>query len=207
MSVRWYEIPADTVALMAERHSNGDSFSKIGHDVGIDRRVVARAVREFETNQSAWTTIRSGALAEVFREHTNDMRDAANMLLEVTASLSFANTLSSGDTDIESEVINKLTKVFMPNTRLPNTGANEAARVAQQRLAEHRAKAALQGLQEHVPALQAKLEHWNERAHHHTTEETRHHLDAIYGVLVEMLGTPWLETALVTGRCRYCPVP
>lgn len=172
MSQRWYEIPEETVALMAERCDQGDSFSKIGRDLGIDRRAVSKAVQQFRDRQSGRATIRPGASAQLFHEHLDDMRKAGRVLLELTASPSLRDNLLPSEIDIKARLAARVPVEFARRGGKPTmeprpshmTPAEEAEFELRQRvelrLAQRKRDAAIEGLKEHVPSLQGKIEEW-----------------------------------------------
>lgn len=171
MTQRWYEIPEETVALMAERSAQGDSFSKIGEELGIDRRVVAKAVRQFNDTRAGRANIRSDALAEVWREHLNDMETAAVVFVRLTASPSLRGSLLPADRDIESALPGELTeelsgeKAILWGMEETEEGRKtDLENRVERRLAERRARAAFDGLKEHIPALEDKIKEWQQSA-------------------------------------------
>ena len=176
MRKRWYEIPEETVALMAERCDQGDSFSKIGRDLGIDRRAVAKAVQQFKDRQSGRAAIRPGVLAQLFRGHLDDMEKAATVFLELTASPSLRGSLLPNEPNIKARLAARVPVEFARRGGEPTiyprpphmTPAEKAEFELRQRvhlrLAQRKWEAAIEGLKEHIPFLQGKIEEWGEAA-------------------------------------------
>lgn len=163
MSQRWYEIPEEKVALMAERCDQGDSFSKIGRDLGIDRRAVAKAVQQFKDRQSGRAVIRPGVLAQLFREHLDDMKRIARVLLELTASPSLTDSLLPSKPDIKKALAERLPLEFFSPLYRKDAELDLTGRVAL-RLAQRRGEAAIEGLKEHMPTLEDKIKEWQQSA-------------------------------------------
>lgn len=174
MSQRWYEIPEETVALMAEKAAQKESFSKIGKELGIDRRVVGKAVSHFNKKRSGRATIRSDALIEVWREHLDDMEKAAVVIIELTASPSLRESLLPTEPDIQSRLMarrpiefaergGKTTVILAPMDTTLEPESEFKNRV-EWRLAQRRYEAAIEGLKEHIPALEDKLKVWQQSA-------------------------------------------
>ena len=280
-----HEVSEVRKASMIERHQRGDSFSKIGRDLGIDRRVVARITREDEERQSGRLAVRRNELAQLFHEHRGAMEKVATILLELTASPSLRGSLIPGDPDVESALDAKLpwqfeSPEFLLGGEPPETVAEKDLKQrVKWRLGLHKGKAAFQGLREHIPMLEAEIgrwkqvaasyeESWNqlqeqaagnnvspdsieasvklalERISAFDQEDGIPHfrkpvaatdrveefanillqrpankrllkifsqklneLNAAYDKLEETLSAPRLDNDLVTGHCRYCPVP
>lgn len=169
MSQRWYEIPDETVALMAEKSDQGQSFSKIGEELSIDRRVVAKAVRHFNDKRSGRATIRSDALIEVWREHLDDMKKAAVVIVELTASPSLRDSLLPSEPDVESRLMAQRPTEFVPQYNVATMGKSlptesEFKSRVELRLAQRRYEAAIRGLKEHIPVLEDKVKEWQQSA-------------------------------------------
>lgn len=168
--MRWYEISDEKRVLMMERYRRGDSFSQIGRDMHIDRRVVARIVREDGEKQSGRAAIRRDELARLFHEHREAMEKVAKVLLELTASPSLRDSLSPGDPDIDSALASRLPAEFALKYALPpETPGGEAVDTelkqrVELRLGQRRGKAAFEGLKEHIPALEAAIRNWRQAA-------------------------------------------
>lgn len=175
--MRWYEIPEDKKAEMIERHKRGDSFSKIGKDMIIDRRVVARIVREGETMESRRLVIRHEELVHLFRTHLADMKKAAEILLDVAAGPLVRKGLLPpvGKT---SGALDRLASHFKEDRRisyLRSRGTDPEAYsgiaittdlsdAVELRMAKRRAKAAFEGLRAHVEEYQQALGNWKQTA-------------------------------------------
>jgi DNA-binding MarR family transcriptional regulator len=170
---RRYQVDDITAALMAERHASGDSFSKIARDFKIERRAVARIVRQFEQRKFGVATIRRDSLAQLFVEHVDDMKRVARVVLELTAPPSIRGTFTI-ITDIERQVVERLTTELSPTqTRFlkppPFSNPEEEADVELHRrvllrLGLRRAKVSLESLKTHVPVLKEKIDRWQNTA-------------------------------------------
>ncbi len=178
MGNRWYEIPEKKRAEIIERHKRGDSFSKIAEalkidGLKIDRRQVARIVREGETMESGRLIIRHDELVQLFRTHLADMKKAAEILLDGTVGSVASNSLLPLTGKI-SDALNKLTYYFKADRRIsylrsrgmdPEAYSGTAmttdlSDAVELRLARRRANAAFEGLKAHVEEYQQSLQGW-----------------------------------------------
>ncbi|MDP2950210.1 MAG: hypothetical protein Q8P22_11810 [Chloroflexota bacterium] len=173
--MRWYEVPPDTMARIIERRKRGDSYVSIGRDEKLDRRAVARIVREHGEHQSVAAAARSAELLGLFRIHVEEMRKAAEALLELAASPSVRRRLLPVDARIETLLHAKLSAQFRAQPVLvpypegsPEDKAQESELELRQAVAERqatrRARAVVEGLRSHVPDLAARVKGWNQAA-------------------------------------------
>lgn len=176
MGLKWNEMSDEKVALMVERHDAGESYSNLGREFGIDRRAVARAIRQFEEKRSGLAGIRRDAVVSAFQQHLDDMRKAARILLELTMSPSIRDSFLPVEPNIDVELVARVSSEFrtlypgvfssMPWTeeaRMEKAQINLKERV-DWRLAQRRGKAAIEGLRGHVPAFEDQLQKWTEIA-------------------------------------------
>lgn len=167
---RWYEISEELETSIIERHEKGESFSKIGRDVGLDRRAVAKVIRRFEERKFSPAIIRRDEIAQLFHTHLDNMKSAALALLELTASPKLRGSLFPSEPDIMSAVASRLASEFRTQyVRLPDLTEAEETQLelrerVQLRLATRRAEAAITSLQEHIPGLRDKIGKWQEMA-------------------------------------------
>lgn len=171
MKPRWYEIPEEKAALMFERRQRGESFSKIGRELGMERRAVAKIVGQFEEKQSGRSAIRRDALAQVFRDHLDDMKKAVNIILEVTASPSLRGSLLPPEAKVEAILVDRLSARLGPSWRISQSEISpeaewqaELKEAVERRLSQRRARAALWGIKEHVANLETMIYAWEEAA-------------------------------------------
>lgn len=171
MSLRWYEVPEEMATVMAERRRQGNSFSKIGRDYKIDRRVVARVVQSVEEKQSDRLLIRRDMLSRLFKSHLDDMEQAAAILLLLTAAPSLTGRLLPSYIEIEPGLVATLRSKFVPvEPGLPvamnvadKTWAEVKERV-QEHIANRRAMATVEGLRQHITGLWLQVKKWEEVA-------------------------------------------
>lgn len=174
--MRWDQLPEEKKGLIIERRNRGETFSKIGRDLGIERRVVAKVFREDEKIQSGRAVIRPGALTQLFHEHLEAMEIVATALLQLTASPLLRGSLLPGESDIKEALhpLNPKLPVlakFLKSWPLPEMGKGEAEeadlelwKAVERRLARRRLKAACEGLMEHIPGLEYQIAKWKEVA-------------------------------------------
>lgn len=174
--MRWDQISEEKKALIIERRNRGESFSKIGRDLGIDRRVVAKFSREDEKRRKEQAVIRPGVLTELFHEHREAMETVATALLQLTASPLLRGSLLPGEPDIKQALYPLNPKLpalarFLKTWPLPVMGKGEAKeadlelwRAVEQRLARSRLNAAFEGLLEHISGLWEQIAKWKEIA-------------------------------------------
>lgn len=168
--MRYSEVPEEKRALIIERYKREDGFSKIGRDLGIDRRIVARIVREDEERQSGQVAVRRTELARVFHEHQDAMKEVSRTILELAASPPIRGNLLPVEPKIEPVLIRRLEdEPRQVYARLPGMSEAEEAQIelkeaVEQRLALRRQKAAIQGLKEHIPVLENGIRKWEEAA-------------------------------------------
>lgn len=167
---RWYEISEELEASIIERHERGESFSKIGREVGLDRRVVAKVIRRFEERKFNPVIIRRNEIAQLFHTHLDNMKSAAFALLELIASPKLRGSLLPSEPDIMPALTSRLALEFRTQyIRLPNMTEAEEAELElreriQLRLATRRAEAAITSLQEHILGLRDEIGKWQEMA-------------------------------------------
>lgn len=174
--MRWDQIPEEKKALIIERRKRGESFSKIGRDLGIDRRVVAKIFREDEERQSGQAVIRPGALTELFHEHREGMETVATALLQLTASPLLRGSLLPREPNIKQALYPLNPKLpalakFLKTWPLTVMGKEEAEKTdlelwqaVEWRLARRRLNAAFEGLLEHISGLKEQIAKWEEVA-------------------------------------------
>ena len=168
--MRYSEVSEEKRALIIERHKREDGFSKIGRDLGIDRRIVARIVREDEERQSGQVAVRRTELARVFHEHQDAMREVGRTILELAASPLLRGNLLPMETEIEPALIHRPEDESRQlYARLPGMSEAEESQIqlkeaVERRLTSRRRKAAIQGLKEHIPALEVGIRKWEEAA-------------------------------------------
>jgi hypothetical protein len=173
--MRWDQVPEEKKALIIERRNRGESFSKIGRDLSIDRRVVAKIFREEKERQSGRAVIRPGALTELFHEHREAMETVATGLLQLTASPLLRGSLLPREPNIEDALYPRNPKLpglakFLKTWLLPVMGKEkekadlELYRAVEQRLAQRRLDAAFEGLLEHISGLKDQIAKWKEIA-------------------------------------------
>lgn len=168
--MRYSEVSEEKRALIIERHKREDGFSKIGRDLGIDRRIVARIVREDEERQTGQVAVRRTELARVFHEHQDAMKEVARTILELAASPLVRGSLLPVETKIESALAHRPEEESRQlYARLPGMSEAEESQIelkeaVARRLALRRWKAAIQGLKEHIPVLENVIRKWEEAA-------------------------------------------
>jgi hypothetical protein len=168
--MRYSEVPEEKRALIIERHKRGDSFSKIGRDLGVDRRIVARIAREDEEQQAGQVAVRRTELARVFHEHQDALKEVARTILELTASPLLRGNLLPVETKIEPMLIRRPEDEprqfygHLPNMSEAEESQIELKEAVARRLSSLRWKAAIQGLKEHIPVLEVDIRKWEEAA-------------------------------------------
>lgn len=183
--MRWYEISDDQAALMAERRRQGDSWVEVGKEFGLERRAVAKVVKQFEEKQSQRAVIRREVLAQSFKDHLSDMEKAAKVLLNLTAAPSVRDTLVPSSLEIEPSLVARLRGGLLysggialgpsnghpPERYLRVPGMTEADKAQleleeriEARMADHRARATVEALNQHVTNLWRQVAKWEQVA-------------------------------------------
>ena len=166
-----YDVTEETAAEWLRRSQQKESFSQLSRVYRVERRTIAKTVRRLEIRQQEDRGIsaRGQLVAEFLREHLEETEVAAHYLLEIMAEDALGGRLPTGERSVESMLIDKLRGRFMPGkpqestvaANVDVTSSNLRKRV-EERLAERRARATVQGLQAHLPEAWALTQAWEE---------------------------------------------
>ena len=102
MSPRKYEFATEQVEEWVRKRRRKASFSQLGKEYGVDRRVIARAVRKVEASgEDQGAPARLQLTTEFLREHVEEIQTAAAYLLEVMAADALGARFPVGDESVE----------------------------------------------------------------------------------------------------------
>ncbi|MBM3119600.1 MAG: hypothetical protein FJ006_08670 [Chloroflexi bacterium] len=173
------EVPLDKVKKCIELHSDGWNFTKIGKEVGLDRRIVAKIVRSRQEAErlEQVAAARRDIAASYFRKHIEDIEVARRYLLEIIAPPSMRIGIHCLTTNVAEELLSLLNKLFVARRRhnffsvyrdfmiedeIAMTEPHQ--RILYTRTGEREAKETLEGLKEHLPPLWPKVKAWEQAA-------------------------------------------
>lgn len=169
MCPRKYEVNDEMASRWVERHRRGDSFRKIGLDEGVERRVVARVVKDFKAEQ--YVNERAATLrdvrAEFIREHLKTLQIAGGFLLELTVALSIVRNYCSYPSDIALK-LHQMIEDKMPSQRPPFLSAAPLNPNQYKHAREKEAKIIVSDLQEHLPEQWEQVEQWQNMSRRYT---------------------------------------
>lgn len=182
MGRRKYEVNDETAYRWSERYRRGDSFRKIALDEKVERRLVARVVRNLdrqkhlEEGAATRREIRAGFL----KKHLQDLQMAAKSLLEITAPPSLQGSMCVNYSEPDSELVQRMRIELYLQTMADTADTAEVGLIftrdeasqAEQRLrlqlrlhmAERETKAIIADLKEHLPQLPGLLKQWHQVA-------------------------------------------
>lgn len=175
MGRRQYEVKDEIARRWCERHRQGDSFTKIAADEGVERRLVARIVRQFNKQEylEEGTALRREIRSELFREHLQKMEKAAWWLLEFTGYLSLRGccvippneAISFERPNTESALANKIKTMLVQSRKEKITSSVDYIDdELRNRVFQREAKAVVEDLKTHLPDLWEKVNIWEEEA-------------------------------------------
>lgn len=169
MCPRKYEVNDEMACRWVERHRRGDSFRKIGLDEGVERRVVARVVKDFKAEQ--YINERAATLrdvrAEFIREHLKTLQIAGGFLLELTVAPSILRNYCAYPSDIALK-LRQMIEDKMPSQRPPFLSATPLNPNQYKHAREKEAKIIVSDLQEHLPEQWEQVEQWQNMARRYT---------------------------------------
>lgn len=169
MCPRKYEVNDEMASRWVERHRRGDSFRKIGLDEGVERRVVARVVKDFKAEQ--YVNERAATLrdvrAEFIREHLKTLQIAGGFLLELTVAPSIVRNYCSYPSDIALK-LHQMIEDKMPSQRPPFLSAAPLNPNQYTHAREKEAKIIVSDLQEHLPEQWEQVEQWQNMSRRYT---------------------------------------
>lgn len=183
MGRRKFEVSDETAYRWCERHRQGDSFRKIALEEGIDRRFIAKVVKEFDRRKylEEGTAVRREIRADFMREHLEKLEMATRDLLQIVASLSLRRlcelpkdvSISFAKPNIKSELANYIAnRLYLQTTEaesieftsdLVEEAMTSSADVTR-RLLEREAKAIVEDLKAHLPHVWKQVEKWEKIA-------------------------------------------
>lgn len=201
-----FKVTGEAVQRWVRRHRDGDSFTKIADDEELDRRTVARAVRDFEKNIRLEEA--AGARRDLgtryLGEHFNELRLAAGYLLD---SVRLKLPSIPSPEEVHRDLINCLENWFGDERERHQYRVKPLDDAAQHRIewlekksSRVRATAVAEELRGHFPDLPALLLCLKQAK---TDGEREKYLKQLQEKL-----TPWrLQKTLLETRCQSCPAP
>jgi len=167
MNVSWKKIPGNErermIVQWVEKRHHGDSWSKIAREFGVDRRTVRDNVKEYEKRQSGTNNVRPNILADIFQQHREEMHKAAEILLFIIYKSSPIYSLSPiGVDNVEQELISRMMERISPYRLMPPGEPEPGEKELEQHLKEVRVNKAINGLKQHIPSIQAKIDRWQQ---------------------------------------------
>lgn len=172
MGRRKYEVNDETAYRWCERYRRGDSFRKIALDEKVERRHVARVVRDFNrlNHLGEGIAARRQTRANFLQEHLEDLKMVATILLELTATPSVKGQLGSCGSNIEPDLVDAVAEGI--SWRIKPTTDRSMAEVAFwgrweqhiKSMVKRLAKDLISDLEEHLPGLSKKVKVWGQAA-------------------------------------------
>jgi len=167
VKISWKKIPGNErermIVQWVEKRHRGNSWSEIAREFGVDRRTVRDNVEEYEKRQSGTDTIRPNILTDIFQQHREEMHKAAEILLFIIYKSSPMYSLSfTGIDNIEQELIKRMIEHISPYRLMPPGEPEPGEEEFEQHLKEVRANKAINGLKQHIPSIQAKINRWQQ---------------------------------------------
>lgn len=165
MGRRKYEANDETAYRWCERYRRGDSFRKIGLDEGVDRRLVARVVRDFNrlNHLEEGVATRRQVRADLLREHLQALEIVAWFLPQLTVAPSILRKYCTYSPDIEEE-LRKMVKDKMPSQKPPFLSLAPLNPDQYEHAQEKEAKIIVGDLKEHLPNQWKQVEQWQSAA-------------------------------------------
>ena len=164
MSPRKTDVTEEKARRWTELYRMGWSFARIGREEGLDRRVVARVVRQREGKDvgEAAASARKEVASRLLEEHFREMEAVAAMLVRAVPPPSMRAELFLEETDVESLLRERLETWWlrMRQVYLPDSGPDEIDR----RRARRQAFSLLAALYEHQPLARPLVEAWGRYA-------------------------------------------
>jgi len=173
-------VPEDTVKEWQKLHKDGWDLTAIGKQYGVDRRIVAKRIREYERREMMYLdeTARRDLAVKKLDEHFKDLELAAQSLWRLSVSpmrtgrlRPYEDDYSPHFPDLLSALRHELRQVFVsrwgqswrlspdgsgpvwrPQDPVPEPYESEARRQADNLIA---------GLKEHFPEISSLIDDWN----------------------------------------------
>ena len=161
MSPRRLDVSEETARRWTELSRQGWPFARIGREEGVDRRTVARIVRQRWGKHvgEAAAQARGEVASRMLEEHFRDMETVATTVLRALVPPSLRDSLFVEVPDMEVLLQERVADWWlrMKHMYLPGTGPDEVDR----RRARRQAQALLMALQEHQPLVKTLVGDWS----------------------------------------------
>lgn len=173
------EVSIEKAQRCLELRRQGWPYAKVGREVNLDRRVVARVVEEQEKAKRLQevASARREVAGAYLREHIQSIEAACHHLLELALPPYLRSELAYATTNVEGELLSWLKEqFFLSKGYIPVMGHTiqqdypEGRRLVDACVADREAKETIQALREHLPSVWPLVDEWERLAGRYNAE-------------------------------------
>jgi hypothetical protein len=159
------ELTTEQLQRCYKLHAQGATYSKIGQEFHIDRRIIAKTikVRDQVDRSKGLTDARRDIAATYFNEHIKNLELVSRNVLELTIPPQLRHVPLLEAVDLERALFIKfkdLASAKKEKDHAIEEGSLEATRFIDIRMAENEARETIQAHKEHFPSCWQKIRHW-----------------------------------------------
>lgn len=186
MSPKRMRVPEEQVERWCKLYRDGWDYKAIAREYGVDRRLVAKRIRDYHQRESVSLDeiARRELAVKALEEHFEDLELAARYLWRLGVSPTRTGSLrpyhadySPRFPDLLSALSQELRTVFLarwgygfrllPDGKAPLWKPHEPAPEPEESIARREAENLITGLKEHFPKLSALTDEWGQTAQHY----------------------------------------
>jgi hypothetical protein len=158
------DVSEETAERWAELHRQGWPFTRIARETGVDRRTIARIVRQWAANQvgDAVAHARGEVAARMLQGHLIDVETVATLLVRIVLPPSMRGSLYLEGDAVEAVLQEAVTQwwVLRRTVRAPGVAPDDL----DWRRGRRQAEALVLALREHEPTAWPLVEEWERNA-------------------------------------------
>jgi hypothetical protein len=163
------ELTTEQLQRCYKLHAQGATYSKIGQEFHIDRRIIAKTikVRDQVDRSKGLTDARRDISATYFNEHIKNLELVSRNVLELTIPPQLRHVPLLEAVDLERALFIKfkdLASAKKEKDHAIEEGSLEATRFIDIRMAENEARETIQAHKEHFPSCWQKIRQWEKLA-------------------------------------------
>ncbi len=163
------ELTTEQLQRCYELHAKRLPYSKIGKELHVDRRIIAKIIKAREQTErlSRLADARRDVAAAYFKEHINNLELLSHYLLELTIPPQLRNIPLLTSIDLEASLFTKFKDSAFARKGMDHSleeGSLVEARFVDMRIAENEAREILQAHKEHFPFCWQKIPQWEKLA-------------------------------------------
>lgn len=167
--VKKIELTAEQIQRCFELHAKRLPYSKIGEELHVDRRIVAKIIKAKDQSErlGRLADARRDVAAGYFKEHISNLELLSRYLLELTIPPQLRNIPLLTAVDLEVALFTKFKGISFSRKGMDHSleeGSLEGAKLIDMRIAEKEARETIQAHKEHFPVCWQKIRQWEKLA-------------------------------------------